>query len=200
MNFNWQLILQPNILTYEDYKTLCGKLKIGDKIKHKGWSNVTTIDIIGDNMCLEPREKIYVSCEVAIHEENVDWKATYYANLKGDQTMTKIDIRKNYDDGKIRVTNEYDYTEINLINGYYKVIILYVGENGLSLTQANTILAPFGYELYSSTDWSTVEVGTKVVLWQELNATFFQYIPTTKQILVMEGGLVKVYNESEVSL
>ena len=48
------------ILTYEDvldYKSLCGKLKIGDKIKHKGWNNITTIDLIGDNMCLESREK-----------------------------------------------------------------------------------------------------------------------------------------------
>ena len=122
--------------------------------------------------------------------------------------MTKIDIRKNYDDGKIRVTNEYDYTEINLINGYYKVIILYVGENGLSITQANSILAPFGYELYQSTDWNKVEVGTEL---RKINqptglgalyrmTTFKEYIPNTNQIVVFENGYVKVYNEDEVEL
>ena len=166
MQFNWQLIL-----TYEDYKTLCGKLKIGDKIKHKGWSNVTTIDIIGDNMCLEPREKIYVSCEVAIHEENVDWKATYYANLKGDKTMKRIDIRKDYKDENIGISfaddNPTMWTIIRIIRNNLILLNMNVGEGFMNIDEANTILAPFGYELYESTDWTKVEVGTKLIFSAE---------------------------------
>ena len=191
------------ILTYEDYKTLCGKLKIGDKIKHKGWSNVTTIDIIGDNMCLEPREKIYVSCEVAIHEENVDWKATYYANLKGDQTMTKIN--DNYYKDGLRVTYEDDYIRVFKQFGTFILFDLFIGKDNLTFEQANEMLKPFGIiiEPKEATDWTRVEVGTKLKFtdWRVYGKiTFKEWIEQTQQIIVFNCNKVEVYNEDEVEL
>jgi hypothetical protein len=117
--------------------------------------------------------------------------------------MKRIYIRKNYSDDKIQITNEYSYTEITLINRYYKVIILYVGENGLSLSQANTILAPFGYELYASTDWTKVEVGSKLKFTDGRvysKITFKEWIEQTQQVIIFNGNKVEVYNEDEVEL
>ena len=65
------------------------------------------------------------------------------------------------------------------------------------------MLKPFGIIIEpKATDWTKVEVGTEVVLWQELNskATFYEYMEYSKQIIVIKDGYVKVYNEDEVEI
>jgi len=129
-----------------------------------------------------------------------------------ENEMTKIDIRKNsYKDKNIEVYTNGSRTTVQLkYNSMYYSVMLTIGsdEGLLTIHQANTILAPFGYELYQSTDWSKVEVGTGVNVKIDhgngtatgFKATFHSYIPQTNQIIVFNTNKVEVYNSSEVSL
>jgi hypothetical protein len=117
-----------------------------------------------------------------------------------EKQMKRIDIRKEkyYNDGNIEICKD----GIVVLKG----ITLQIDKDYLSLAQANAILAPFGYELYQSTDWTKAEVGAHVhklnKLWGEPYCVlrFYDYIPNTNQVLVMENNYVKVYNEDEVEL
>ena len=133
--------------------------------------------------------------------------AKQFKHLLEEEQMNRIDIRKSYKDGKLRVYIDGEYTVIHLLgNPIYNGLIMTIYEKDnrlLTLAQANTILAPFGYELYQSTDWTKVEVGSKLKFTDgrsQYETTFYDYVEQTNQVIVMESGLVKVYNESEVEL
>ena len=134
--------------------------------------------------------------------------------MKEENEMKRIDISKKYRDCNLVINNETTHVEVIKFNGHFLLFKVCIGKDHLTLTQANTILAPFGYELYSSTDWSEVEVGTEVKFTKEflfswnLNGTrinldnlkFKEWIPQTQQIIIFNGNKVEVYNEYEVEL
>ena len=120
---------------------------------------------------------------------------------KGDNDMKRIN--KNYYKDGLRVTYEDNYIRIFKQFENFKLFDLFVGKDNLTFEQANEMLKPFGIIIEpKATDWTKVEVGTEVVLWQELNskATFYEYMEYSKQILVIKDGYVKVYNEDEVEI
>lgn len=127
---------------------------------------------------------------------------------KGAPTMKRINIKnlaiiKN-NELKIEASGWNKYS-LTLIVDNLNIKVEFTSK---TITQANTILAPFGYELYFSTDWSKVEVGSRVRITStnvtmglaRLSTTFKEYIQQTSQIIIFNGNKVEVYNESEVEL
>ena len=70
--------------------------------------------------------------------------------------------------------------------------------------QANEMLKPFGIIIEpKSTDWTRVEVGTKLKFTDRRvygKITFKEWIEQTQQIIVFNGNKVEVYYEDEVEL
>ena len=114
----------------------------------------------------------------------------------------KLSINQCYKDSNINIIRNPKYsTNVSLIN-------FYIGENDLTISQANSIIKVMGlnYELTDSVDWSIIQVGTKLTFTKDYMCSykmiviFHSYIPQTNQIIVLNGNKVEVYNESEVSL
>lgn len=191
-------------------------MQIGDKVRlirevlnvFRGYTPkgkvVNIISPFEDGSCLATNNVGSVLRIYSKDFELIDW----YKEDKEENEMERIDIRKSCsnDEYELEAMNYRDNNPIffGIRNKNYRDydVTVRISKYHLSLDQANIILAPFGYELYESTDWTKVEVGTEVVLWQELNskATFYEYMEYSKQILVIKDGYVKVYNEDEVEL
>ena len=124
----------------------------------------------------------------------------------------KLSINQCYKDSNINITKT-NITSVQIRNPKYStnvsLINFYIGENELTISQANSIIKVMGlnYELTDSVDWSSVAIGTEVEIkidkgdcgWS-YNCTFKEYVKETNQIIVSNGNKVEVYNESEVSL
>ena len=124
----------------------------------------------------------------------------------------KLSINRCYKDSNITITKT-NTTSVQIRNPKYStnvsLINFYIGENDLTISQANSIIKVMGlnYELTDSVDWSSVAIGTEVEIkidkgdcgWS-YNCTFKEYVKETNQIIVFNGNKVEVYNESEVSL
>ena len=123
----------------------------------------------------------------------------------------KLSINQCYKDSNINITKT-NITSVHIRNPKYStnvsLINFYIGENDLTISQANSIIKAMGlnYELTDSVDWSNVEAGTEVKVkidkgdcdWS-FNCTFKEYVKETNQIIVFNSNKVEVYNESEVS-
>lgn len=124
----------------------------------------------------------------------------------------KLSINQCYKDSNINITKT-NITSVQIRNPKYStnvsLINFYIGENDLTISQANSIIKVMGlnYELTDSVDWSSVDIGTEIKLkidkgdcgWS-FNCTFKEYVKETNQIIVFNGNKVEVYNQSEVSL
>lgn len=124
----------------------------------------------------------------------------------------KLSINQCYKDSNINITKT-NITSVQIRNPKYStnvsLINFYIGENDLTISQANSIIKVMGlnYELTDSVDWSSVDIGTEIKLkidkgdcgWS-YNCTFKEYVKETNQIIVFNGNKVEVYNQSEVSL
>ena len=121
---------------------------------------------------------------------------------RGDQTMKRIN--KNYYKDGLRVTYEDDYIRIFKQFGIFILFDLFIGKNNLTFEQANEMLKPFGIIIEpKSTDWTRVEVGTKLKFTDGRvygKITFKEWIEQTQQIIVFNGNKVEVYYEDEVEL
>jgi hypothetical protein len=254
MQFNWQLILQPNTVvhcdTYQKANTLLAEadgmgLTWSNDRSYVGWNQweifknktcylLSMGELASINYYKQRNYTILTYEDVLIKEENsmellkvVDYDGEEWYTLEGgirisgklfkeEKTMKRIDMRKEYRDDTYDIRVYQDCVFFGLRdkeNSAYDVTVR-VGEKHLSLSQANTILAPFGYELYKATDWTKVEVGTKIQFTKELlfsgklngtrinldNLKFKEWIPQTQQILILNGNKVEVYNEDEVEL
>ena len=123
----------------------------------------------------------------------------------------KLSIIQCYKDSNITITKS-NITSVHIRNPKYStnvsLINFYIGENDLTISQANSIIKVMGlnYELTDSVDWSIIQVGTKLTFTKDYMCSykmiviFHSYIPQTNQIIVLNGNKVEVYNESEVSL
>lgn len=135
--------------------------------------------------------------------------------LPKESQMKKLNIRKDYDDGKILISR-YSHELVMIIirskvHSERHDLVIRMGEDySTTLDQANAMLKIMGldYELYESIEWSKVEVGSKVKLVKEyengivswFTATFKEYIEETNQIIVLNGNKVEVYDEDRVEL
>ena len=135
-------------------------------------------------------------------------KIISYEEFMGGKEMKRLDIRKDYDDGKIMITRKEhkdDYVIVRMLNYSYNVA-LKIGKNyNFTLDRANTILKVMGldYELYESTDWNKVEEGTEVKVTTERSrygANFNSYIPNLNMVVLIVGNEVKVVDEDNVEL
>jgi hypothetical protein len=222
MQFNWKLILQPNTVVHCDTEEKAITLLAEAHERGLRWSNDRSYvncnqwGIFKNKTCYKFTTGSF--CDVDYYKDNHDeleyleernYTILTYEDvlIKGENEMKRIDISKVYKDGEISVIKFRDIMLFRLkSDDNYNKLVVGVGTNALTITQANTILAPFGYELYESTDWTKVEVGigvrkTSVRMGEGFAIrTFYQYIPNTSQILVIENGYVKVYNEGEVEL
>ena len=129
--------------------------------------------------------------------------------------MKRLDIRKDYDDGKIIITRKEhkdDYAIVRMLNYSYDVV-LKIGKNyNFTLDRANAILKimELDYELYESTDWNKVEEGAEVVfksnsvafedMVYKTNCNFYSYIPNLNMVVLIVGNEVKVVDEDKVEL
>ena len=126
---------------------------------------------------------------------------------RGENDMNRIN--KNYYKDGLRVTYEDDYIRIFKQFGTFILFDLFIGKDNLTFEQANEMLKPFGIIIEpKSTDWTKVEVGAELKVVIEhgngmatgFKANFHSYLSATKQILVINGNKVEVYNEDEVEL
>ena len=208
MKFNWNKILNAKTVVHCDTEEKANSLLA----EVEGWNN-NYWKYYKDQTCYDIRSNAYGRLE---YYKDKNYTILTYEDvlLKGDQTMKRIDIRKSCSN------DEYDLEVMTYHNGnpiFFGIrnknyrdydVTVRISEKHLSFTQANSVLAPFGYELTQSTDWTKVEVGAevKVVIEHEngmatgFKANFHSYLSATKQILVMNGNKVEVYNEDEVEL
>ena len=135
-------------------------------------------------------------------------KIISYEEFMGGKEMKRLDIRKDYDDGKIIITRKEhkdDYAIVRMLNYSYDVV-LKIGKNyNFTLDRANSILKVMGlnYELYEEVkvDWSKVEDGTEIKIIDNGNIVkFMKYIPDLKTVIVREGDCFYTIDASEVEL
>ena len=122
--------------------------------------------------------------------------------------MKKLNINEEYVDANITLYSVSDkYTTLTVWQNekMRDNIKLYIGDNDLSLSQANSILKVMGlnYELYEEVkvDWSKVEDGTEIKIIDNGNIVkFMKYIPDLKTVIVREGDCFYTIDASEVEL
>ncbi len=141
-----------------------------------------------------------------------DKKVISYEEFIGGKEMKRLDIRKKYEDDKIRISLGYDYVGITLVSPKdvtcFDVKINLASECSTTITQANKILKAMElpYELYESVDWSKVEEDIDVLVLDKkgiidgYRGKFVKYISDIKKIVVIAGDEVYIVDEDKVEL
>ena len=140
-----------------------------------------------------------------------DKKIISYEEFIGGK-MKRLDIRKKYEDDKIRISLGYDYVGITLVSpkdvNCFDVKINLASECSTTITQVNKILKVMGlnYELYEGLDWNKVEEGANVLVLDKkgiidgYRGKFVKYIADIKKIVVRDGDEVYIVDEDKVEL
>ena len=134
-----------------------------------------------------------------------------YSEWKSGKKI-QLPINKDHksEKGIVVYFNSPDETIVKLVSEKADVLTtINIGKWGASINIANEIIKLFNlpYELIDKikTDWSTIQVGTKLTFTKDsmcsykMIVIFHSYIPQTNQIIVLNGNKVEVYQESEVS-
>ena len=131
-----------------------------------------------------------------------------YEQFIGGKEMKRLNIKEHYRDNVIHLLSKErkdGYAEIHIYNDS---ACIRIGENYLTLTQANAILKVMGlnYELYEGVDWSKVEEGAKVLVLDKkgiidgYGGKFVKYIADIKKVIVRSGDEVYIIDEDKVEL
>ncbi len=157
--FNWKLILQPHTVIHCDTEEKAIALLAEADSRGLKWADYlsftskTRWSIYKNNTCYMLTDGTLDGLDF-FKDRNYTILTYEDVLLKGDQTMKRIDIRKSCsnDEYELEVMNYRDDNPIffGIRNKNYRDydVTVRISKYHLSLTQANTILAPFGYELY----------------------------------------------------